>query len=228
METKHAEKIDWNDGNSSSDDVLERSKTYQPLREILAMNAYIRIGAGLIIGFQIMGLVACGPMDEQENAEATAAAPELETARQTLLHGQRVHIRPAHSAKCFDIEGASPYNNARAVQWNCWGGSNQRFYAEAQPDGWSWKFWAAHSGKCLTVQSYNYGAAIWQVTCDGSNPRHNFLVEYNWWSGTYTLKPRDSSSRCVEVPGSSFNNGTPISLWGCHGGLNQQFYIEAI
>jgi hypothetical protein len=40
---------------------------------------------------------------------------------------------------------------------------------------------------------------------------------------TGNLLRGDASGRCLDVPNSTTTNGTPVQIWDCHGGANQQF-----
>lgn len=40
----------------------------------------------------------------------------------------------------------------------------------------------------------------------------------------YASKTLNSSRRCFDIPGGQTANGTRVTLWSCHNGLNQKFY----
>jgi hypothetical protein len=74
-----------------------------------------------------------------------------------------------HSGLCLDVEGISTANGARIIQWDYWGGDNQKFRPEPTGDGYC-KLVAKHSGKVLDVSglSTGNGAAV---------------IQWDWWGG---------------------------------------------
>jgi hypothetical protein len=196
----------------------------------LAMKMMIRMLAGVAVALPLFALVGCG--DEAMEAvtpsptEAAAVKPgdsDLATTHQGLVTGQRVHLRAAHSLKCLDVDGASPYNGARVNQWDCWGGANQTFTATVQPNG-AWVFTALHSGKCLEIAGYSYsnGAPLQQNDCSGGY-NQQFWVLYS--GGAYAIEPVHTA-KCLDVAGYSLSNGAAVDQWDCSFNLNQLFYIE--
>lgn len=73
------------------------------------------------------------------------------------------------SFKCIEVYEYSAANNAPVVQWDCYGGANQKWRAEMRPDG-LFQLRNVNSNKCLEV--YNFGQAsgtgLVQYTCDGA------------------------------------------------------------
>ncbi|MCB4763269.1 MAG: ricin-type beta-trefoil lectin domain protein, partial [Sulfurovum sp.] len=74
------------------------------------------------------------------------------------------------------------------------------------------------NNKCLTVQSHDNGSKITYTQCQANSAAQTF--SYN---GTRKQFMHTASHKCLDVHG---GNRTDLILWGCHGGVNQQFYIR--
>jgi butyrate kinase len=83
--------------------------------------------------------------------------------------GGYVRIVAQHSGKVLDVANASMANGAPLVQWDWWGGDNQRFRPEVHGIG-ELTLTAKHSGKVIEVagMNENNGAVIQQ---------------WDWWGG---------------------------------------------
>lgn len=68
-----------------------------------------------------------------------------------------------HSGKCLDVRGISTDKGANIIQYDYWGGDNQKWKLEPVGDGY-YRIIAKHSGKCLDVGgiSTDNGAKIIQ------------------------------------------------------------------
>ncbi|MCB4762146.1 MAG: ricin-type beta-trefoil lectin domain protein, partial [Sulfurovum sp.] len=75
------------------------------------------------------------------------------------------------------------------------------------------------SNQCLTVQSHDNGSKIVFAPCQDDNQEQNF----SYHSDTHKFVHTVFSNKCLDVHG---GNRTDLILWSCHGGVNQQFYIQ--
>ncbi|GAA3710959.1 hypothetical protein GCM10022224_090530 [Nonomuraea antimicrobica] len=114
---------------------------------------------------------------------------------------------------CLAIAGGSKANGARAIQWGCNGGNEQRWY-------WSGtRLVNANSGKCLAIGNASKvaGAAAIQWECgDGAEQRWRKVsmgAGEGWGFQNY------NSNKWLAVPNSSQANGTPVIQW--HASQNQ-------
>lgn len=86
--------------------------------------------------------------------------------------GNYYFIKNVGSGKCLDVIGASRSNGAGVTQWDCHGGTNQRWLLYNHI---SWNFKVTlvnqNSGKCLDVLGWsrNRGASIGQWDCNIGN-----------------------------------------------------------
>ncbi|MER5832867.1 RICIN domain-containing protein [Streptomyces sp. NPDC002130] len=129
-----------------------------------------------------------------------------------------------HSGKVLDVSGISPDNGAPVIQWDWWGGDNQRWRLEALGDGYV-RAVAQHSGKVLDVSG---------ISPDNGAP----LIQWDWWGGDNQRWRFESvadgvhqltakhSGRVLDVSGISLDNGAPVIQWDWHGGDNQRWEYQ--
>jgi hypothetical protein len=76
---------------------------------------------------------------------------------------------------------------------------------------------------CLTASSPTSGAAVNLQACDGSAAQA--------WSAavsgsTFIFHPASNTSLCLDVTGDATGDGTPVQVWTCNGGNNEQWAIN--
>ena len=126
-----------------------------------------------------------------------------------------------HSGRVIDVDDISTANGAAIIQWDWWGGGNQRWRLEPVGGGYV-RIVAQHSGKVLDVA----GASM----ANGAR-----LVQWEWWGGdnqrfrpqvhgigelTLTAK---HSGKVLDVAGIDESNGAVIQQWDWWGGANQRW-----
>ncbi|WP_406091493.1 ricin-type beta-trefoil lectin domain protein [Streptomyces sp. NBC_01013] len=124
--------------------------------------------------------------------------------------------------KCADAAGGVS-NGAVADLYTCSGGANQAWVRAA--DGTL----RLPSDYCLTAGGTGNGAAVRVRDCAGTGTGGAVTDPARQWtynSSTHTLVNK-ASGRCLDVPGSATADGTPLGLWDCHGGANQQWNVPA-
>jgi len=136
--------------------------------------------------------------------------------RRSITGAQQIRFR--HSSKCVDVRTSSLANGAKAVQFTCYGTTNQRFHLV--PYGSHYLVQAGHSGKCLDVSgsSTANGAKVIQYQCNGTTNQRWTLVP----SGTRYLLQASHSGKCLDVPGSSTSNDVELIQYTCNHTTNQQ------
>jgi hypothetical protein len=129
-----------------------------------------------------------------------------------------------HSGKVLDVSGISPDNGAPVIQWDHWGGDNQRWRLEAVGDGYV-RAVAQHSGKVLDVSG---------ISTDNGAP----LIQWDWWGGDNQRWLFDTvtdgvhrlvakhSGKVLDVSGISRDNGAPVIQWDWWGGDNQRWEYQ--
>jgi hypothetical protein len=130
-----------------------------------------------------------------------------------------VNIISKNSGKCMDVINQSTAPGANLIQYDCWGGDNQKFLFTPVSGGY--KVTAKHSGLQLDV---------WGGTEDGPP-----IAQWTYWGGPneifqlnptsdgyYSINPV-SSGKCFDVAAISRDNGAPVIQWTCWGGDNQKW-----
>jgi hypothetical protein len=125
-----------------------------------------------------------------------------------------------HSGKCLDITSNSTADSARALQYACGGGANQRFTVQDLGTGYH-RIVARHSGKCLDVSgnSTDEGARVLQYTCGGANNQQWQLRT----SGGYLDLVARHSGKCLQIDQASTADGAAAVQRSCGSGTNQQW-----
>jgi len=94
-----------------------------------------------------------------------------------------------------------------------------------------------YNGKCLDLPlgDTRNGNLLWMWDCDGlENQQWIYDTSKNKNSDgfadrPYQLKYAADPSKCIDVPGGDYSDGTPLWLWDCNGedeGGQQSFWIE--
>ncbi len=95
---------------------------------------------------------------------ATIASPLV-----TPRPARKVRAISAHSGKVLDVKDVSADNGAPILQWDWWGGDNQKWQLEDVGDG-LWRVVSVHSGKVLDVK-------------DVSADNGALIQQWDWWGG---------------------------------------------
>jgi hypothetical protein len=126
-----------------------------------------------------------------------------------------------HSGKVLDVSGISTADGAPVIQWEWWGGDNQRWRLEAVGEGYV-RAVAKHSGKVLDVSGIS--------TADGAP-----VIQWTWWGGDnqrWSVQPvgddyyrlvAKHSGKVLDVTGASTANGAQVIQWPWNGGGNQRW-----
>ena len=138
-----------------------------------------------------------------------------------------VNIVSKNSGKCMDVAFQSLSPLASVIQYDCWGGDNQKFMFTPVSGGF--RITAKHSGMGLDVSG---GPA---ATYDGP-----FLIQWPYWGGAneiFTVNPTSdgyltinpiSSGKCLDVAGISKDDGAQVLQWSCWGGDNQKWTLSPV
>jgi len=129
-----------------------------------------------------------------------------------------------HSGKCLDVRGISTDKGANIIQYDYWGGDNQKWKLEPVGDGY-YRIIAKHSGKCLDVRGIS--------TDNGAN-----IIQWDYWGGDnqkWKLEPvgdgyyriiAKHSGKCLDVNSKSKNDGAMIQQFRYMAGDNQKWKLE--
>lgn len=126
-----------------------------------------------------------------------------------------------HSGKCLDITSNSTADSARALQYTCGSGANQRFTVQSLGGTGYYRLVARHSGKCLDVNGNSTadGATVLQYTCGGATNQQWQLRQ----TGGYLDLVARHSGKCLQIDGASTADGAAAVQRTCGTGTNQQW-----
>jgi hypothetical protein len=120
-----------------------------------------------------------------------------------------------YSGRCLDSPGGATANYTRLQLYDCNGSPAQSFRLGGGSPGAT--FINGPAGKCIDVASDDTGgngAAVQMWSCQ------TFAVDQHWtWDGEMLR----TLNRCMDVTGYGTANGSPVQLFDCHGGTNQQW-----
>ncbi|WP_197034556.1 RICIN domain-containing protein [Glycomyces sp. NRRL B-16210] len=127
------------------------------------------------------------------------------------------------SGKCLDVQDGSTANGAGIIQWDCWGGSNQRWELQDAGSGF-YRIVSQASGRCLDVDgaSTANGAKAIQWAC---NSGANQQWELRSVGGGHVEIVARHSGKCLDVLDGSTANGAEVIQWECVGAANQQWSV---
>lgn len=127
-------------------------------------------------------------------------------------------IENDHSHLCVDVAYGSLSSGARVQQWNCYGGTPERWrfeYYGSVAGGYYYRVVNVNSGKCLEVR-------------DGYTQTGGIIEQYDCWNGPMQLwTPRDApqqnsvwlvnrnSGKCLDDTGWSTSPGSSLQQVDC-------------
>ena len=137
----------------------------------------------------------------------------------------RYQLVAKHSGRCLDLLDYSTANDARFVQYDCYGGANQTLRV-FQIDGNDVELRPSHvSHKCLEPEGWSTarGTRAVQFACDGSTAQRWEL----WHRGDGWLSLRNrATGQCLDVASASTANWAALQTWDCLDGDNQRFRLD--
>jgi len=156
---------------------------------------------------------ACTPLSAQ-------TLPNLTTFNSTAV--------AVHSGKCMELPGASAAADVQMTQNACSGAAQQNLRFLPVPGQPQVAFLRTSADRCLAARAggTTNGTAVVQVACTSGNDQR-FRLEGISTATTYRLRHL-ASGLCVEIGGSSSNNGALVRLWDCQqapSGRNQNWSL---
>lgn len=144
-------------------------------------------------------------------------------------------IVAAHSGQCLDVEGSSRDDGAHVLQWECTGQPNQAWAIAALPDD-GVSFVARYSGRCLGTQDARSSDpdAVVQQSCAGDSSRSSQAWHLRPVAtsgaqaapGTIYQIVSTATGKCLDVEGSSKQNGARIIQYACeNAAANQEWRL---
>ncbi|MDH6127057.1 RICIN domain-containing protein [Kitasatospora sp. GP82] len=127
------------------------------------------------------------------------------------------------SGKCLEVPGGHYENGAPAQQWDCNGGSNQKWTVIPTNDGYS-TLVNVSTQKCLEIADWsrNRGAAARQWDCHGGDNQKWVVSGIN--SDSQVSIRNKNSWMLLDDPGFSGGNGTQMIQWPEKAGAANQLW----
>ncbi|POX45345.1 RICIN domain-containing protein, partial [Streptomyces sp. Ru72] len=120
-----------------------------------------------------------------------------------------------HSGRCADVTSQSLWQGAQIKQYDCNGGTNQRFWFRSVGSGY-YQLVARHSSLCWQENASD----VTQEDCNASATSQQWSLTT---TGSYvTVKSRETGE-CLDVSGASTADSAAIITYTCNGGTNQQW-----
>lgn len=120
-----------------------------------------------------------------------------------------------HSGRCADVTSQSQWQGAQLKQYDCNGGTNQKYWFRSVGGG-SYQLMTRHSSLCVQENA----STVTQENCNASSTAQQWSVTT---SGSYVAVVSRASGECLDVNGASTANSAVIITYTCNGGTNQQW-----
>ncbi|MBC2906511.1 RICIN domain-containing protein [Streptomyces cupreus] len=120
-----------------------------------------------------------------------------------------------HSGRCADVISQSQWPGGQIKQYDCNGGTNQKFWFKSVGGGY-YRLMARHSSLCVQENA----STVTQENCNASATSQQWSVTT---TGSYVNVVSRATGECLDVNGGSTANSAAIITYTCNGGTNQQW-----
>ncbi|KPI24754.1 glycoside hydrolase family 43 [Actinobacteria bacterium OV320] len=120
-----------------------------------------------------------------------------------------------HSGKCADVTSQSLWAGAQIKQYDCNGGSNQKYWFKSVGSGY-YQLVVRNSSLCVQENA----SSVSQENCDTAATGQQWSLTT---SGSYVNVKSRASGECLDVNGASTANSAALITYTCNGGTNQQW-----
>ena len=156
------------------------------------------------------------------------------THNRTVKRGYQIVNR--YSGKCLSLSENRNVNGQRFLQWDCGGAvnGNGQIFSFWEPQGGGWyQIRINGTNRCLDVVNVSgsdgAGLQLWDCLGGGQTNQHWRREPLASQPGWFGLMPRHVfPNKCMDVLGSSTNNGAVVVQWQCHWGANQQWDLRGV
>jgi hypothetical protein len=128
-----------------------------------------------------------------------------------------------NNKKCLDLAGGDSTNGNRVQLSECNGLPSQEWVIQD-----SVIQYAANPSKCLDISggAQHTGSAGTKLDIWDCNGLSNQLWGYDFTMQTvYAASSLNNASMCMDLAGSSLDDGADIQIWRCNGEVNQQWRV---
>jgi hypothetical protein len=120
-----------------------------------------------------------------------------------------------NSSKCADVTSQSLWQGAQIKQYDCNGGTNQKYWFKPLSGGY-YQLMVRNSSLCVQENA----STVTQENCNSSATSQQWSLTT---TGSYVTVKARASGECLDVNGGSTANGAAVITYTCNGGTNQQW-----
>ncbi|MFF4801414.1 RICIN domain-containing protein [Streptomyces sp. NPDC001351] len=120
-----------------------------------------------------------------------------------------------HSGRCADVTSQSLWQGAQIKQYDCNGGTNQKYWFKSLGSGY-YQLVVRNSSLCVQENA----STVTQENCSSAATTQQWSLTT---SGSYANVKSRASDECLDVSGASTVNSAAIITYTCNGGTNQQW-----
>ncbi|OQR59451.1 beta-xylosidase [Streptomyces maremycinicus] len=120
-----------------------------------------------------------------------------------------------HSGRCADVTSQSLWAGAQIKQYDCNGGTNQKYWFKSVGSGY-YQLVVRSSSLCVQENANT----VSQENCDTTATAQQWSLTT---SGSYVNVKSRASGECLDVNGASTANSAALITYTCNGGTNQQW-----
>ncbi|WP_062648838.1 RICIN domain-containing protein [Streptomyces maremycinicus] len=120
-----------------------------------------------------------------------------------------------HSGRCADVTSQSLWAGAQIKQYDCNGGTNQKYWFKSVGSGY-YQLVVRSSSLCVQENANT----VSQENCDTTATAQQWSLTA---SGSYVNVKSRASGECLDVNGASTANSAALITYTCNGGTNQQW-----
>ncbi|MGK5693680.1 RICIN domain-containing protein [Streptomyces sp. URMC 128] len=119
-----------------------------------------------------------------------------------------------HSSKCADVTSQSLWTGAQLKQYDCNGGTNQRYWFKSVGSGY-YQLMVRNSSLCVQENA----STVTQENCSSATSQQWSLTT----TGSYVNVRSRATGECLDVNGASTASGAALITYTCNSGTNQQW-----
>ncbi|CAM5663134.1 family 43 glycosylhydrolase [Streptomyces purpurascens] len=119
-----------------------------------------------------------------------------------------------HSSKCADVTSQSLWAGAQLKQYDCNGGTNQKYWFKSVGGG-SYQLMVRNSSLCVQENA----STVTQENCSSATSQQWSLTT----TGSYVNVKSRATGECLDVNGASTANSAAVITYTCNGATNQQW-----
>ncbi|WP_210584467.1 RICIN domain-containing protein [Streptomyces sp. GESEQ-35] len=120
-----------------------------------------------------------------------------------------------HSSRCADVTSQSLWQGAQIKQYDCNGGTNQRYWFKSVGSGY-YQLAVRNSSLCVQENA----STVTQENCNASVTAQQWSLTT---SGSYVTITSRATGECLDVSGASTANSAAVITYTCSGATNQQW-----